>query len=653
MNRYFKQGAYLIVALSLIASCITGALRIQKEQQYKDLQVAVRYTDVIDVARQMGHPLEEVLQALKENGATTILVRENTLLPNTSSDVANWKAQGKLTAYEGYELLRMYPEANVAQSQIEPQLNYISIKDETVYDELLERIKGQRLGGKEVVLEGRSYIEYRGAANTLSTAGMGFPLEDLTIAANMGYTISPQAKTWGSAEEDYIETFMDGIEKIPNRGVVYFADPQIPGLTIEDEIAEIDPRMVELAETNQIGFIEFFSAKQKGLVKLARDASEGATNYKIVRLHTTTDGETNKLRSPEIISRYWLAATERNQQVLLFKMANTQDIAKDFQRLTEEIEEFTEMAPSKGYRISNKVKAYNLPKGNFVFAFLSGLGAIAMFALFLDLMGMRKTGILLGIVGAIGYGGLLFIKPTLALKLMALFGASIFPSYAVLRSLEKNPKGLKETIGLFLTTSIISFGGAITIIGLLSRTTFGLTMDLFTGVKLAHLLPILLVVIGYLYKTYGTSIDFIKKVSKSNVTYIALVAIGLIAMVLMIYTKRTGNAGTVSNFELAFRSGLDRILGVRPRTKEFMIGYPLMIALFYYGKHQRLLPLFAISMIGQISLVNTYAHVHTPVIISLIRSAYGIAFGLIIGLILVYVLNKVMKVAKTWQLKSE
>lgn len=652
MNRYFKQGAYMIIALSLIISCITGVSRIRAEQQYKALQIAVRYTDIIDAAQQMDQPIEVVLKELKEKGATTILVRENTLLPNTASDVANWKAQGKLTAYDGYDLIRTYPDALNAEKPVQPQLTYLSVNDKALYQMLLTHIKGQKLGGKEFVLEGEKYIEYRGAGNTLSTAGMGFPLEDLTIAAKMGYVISPQAKTWGASDEHYIDAFVDSIAAIPNRNVIYFADPEIPGLTIEETVVELAPQMIELAKNNQIGFIEFFSAKQKGLFKLMKEASEGGVNYKAVRLHTTTDGEVNKLTSPEIMSRYWLAATERNQQVFLFKMANTQNIDEDFTRLKDEIQEFAEDAPKKGFTITGEVASYNLPKGNYIFAFLSGLGAITVFILFLDLVGFRKAGMLLGIIGLVGYAGILKIRPNLALKLMALFGASIFPSYGVLWALDQKTKGLKQTICVFLKATIISFGGAITIIGLLSRTSFGLTMDLFTGVKIAHLIPIVLVMVGYLYKKHGTSIDFIKEVATDKVTYLALVAMGLIGIVLIVYTTRTGNTGSISDLERTFRSALDRILGVRPRTKEFIIGYPLMIALFYYGKQEKLLPLFAISMIGQISLVNTYAHIHTPIIISLIRSAYGIIFGLMIGLILIYVINKGIKVAKIWQLKE-
>ena len=650
MNQYFKKGAYILIALSVLASCMTGVLRIQAEQDYKDLQVAVRYTDIIDAAQQKDQPIEKILGDLKDKGATTILVRENTLLPNTSSDIGNWKAQGKLTSYEGYELIRMYPEIHNIDQLIQAELNYIWVTDKDLQGDIVEKVKGQNLGGKEIVLDGQDYIEYRGTSNTMSTAGMGFPKEELKIAADMGYVISPQAKAILGSEEGYVKQFTEDIKSLPNLGVIYFADADIPGI---DKDRKLDPAIIELAQKNQIGFIEFFSSKQKGLYSLVKKASEGGGNYKVVRLHTASDGEFAKLTPEEINSRFWLAATERNQQVLLYKMRNTEDIKEDFDMLGAGIERFVGQAEAKGYRISPHVKSYNLPTGKFILAFLSGLGAIALFALFLDLLGQRKAGIILGILGTIGYAGILKLVPTLGLQLMALFGASIYPAYAVLWALEKKPKNLKETVKLFLQICLISFGGALTIVGLLSRTSFGLTIDLFAGVKLAHLMPIALVILAYIYKKYDASVEFVKKAATSEVTYVALAVMAFVGLIFMIYTSRTGNSGSVSSLELAFRSELDRLLGVRPRTKEFMIGYPLMLILFYYGKQEKLLPLLAISIIGPISLVNTYAHLHTPVIISLIRSAYGIIFGLMIGIFFINLINQVIEVVKKWQLKNE
>ena len=645
MNKYFKRGVYVVLMLSLFVSGMVGVLRIKAESKYKDLQIAIRYIDVIDVARQEDRPIEEILQSLKDKGATTILVRENTLLPGMLGDLANWKAQGKLTAYEGYELIRMYPQIQGIAEAIQPQLSYVAVNDQGIYEDILSEITVKNLGGKQITLENKVYIEYRGHASTLSTMGMGFPLEDLTLAAQMGYMISPQVKAWPGETPESVTHFINMIGGIPNLGVVYFADAEVTGAK--------DPQMEEFAKDHQIGFIEFFSAKQKGLFSLAKKGSEQGTSYQVARLHTVSDGEATKLKTSEIVSRYWLAATERNQQVFLFKMPTTLDIKEDFFALETQIGEFAEKATSNGFNISPTVGNYNLPMGSFVLAFLSGLAPIAIFVLLFDLVKQRKIGILLGIIGLIGYGGILKLRPTLGLQLMALFGASVFPTYGVLWALEKTTKDIKDTILLFLQTCTISFGGALTVVGLLSRTNFGLTMDLFLGVKLAHLIPIVLVVMVHIYNKYGFSVNFVKNILTSKVTYLALAAMAVIGAVLLFYTSRTGNSGSVSSLELAFRAALDRILGVRPRTKEFMIGYPLLIAVYYYGCKEWCIPILAIAVIGPISLVNTYAHVHTPLMISLIRSGYGIVFGLIGGLILIYIINQVLKVAEKWNLKSE
>ncbi|MNC52322.1 hypothetical protein D3C75_1016630 [compost metagenome] len=40
-----------------------------------------------------------------------------------------------------------------------------------------------------------------------------------------------------------------------------------------------------------------------------------------------------------------------------------------------------------------------------------------------------------------------------------------------------------------------------------------------------------------------------------------------------------------------------------------------------------------VAVIGQLSMVDTFAHIHTPVLISVIRGGLGLGLGLIIGLL--------------------
>ena len=117
------------------------------------------------------------------------------------------------------------------------------------------------------------------------------------------------------------------------------------------------------------------------------------------------------------------------------------------------------------------------------------------------------------------------------------------------------------------------------------------------------------------------------------------VAVGVLGAAGLIYIVRTGNTSVlpvgVPAWEQAMRSILERLLPVRPRTKEFLLGHPAFViaaALCWAGDRIALLPLAALALIGQISLVNTFAHLHTPIAVTITRVSVGAGLGLAIGL---------------------
>jgi len=191
----------------------------------------------------------------------------------------------------------------------------------------------------------------------------------------------------------------------------------------------------------------------------------------------------------------------------------------------------------------------------------------------------------------------------------------------------------------------------LTIIGALSKTNFALGIDIFAGVKLATTVPILLVLLYLIYKEHQLDVKYYTGVLQKQISYGALLVIIVLGAVLAVYVTRSGNSGSTSELELAFRQFLDNTLGVRPRTKEILIGYPVLLALLYYGYKERYIIFVIFAIMGPISLVNTYAHIHTPILISLIRSGYGILIGAIIGLILIWLIKLVSKVGKKWQMQ--
>jgi len=113
---------------------------------------------------------------------------------------------------------------------------------------------------------------------------------------------------------------------------------------------------------------------------------------------------------------------------------------------------------------------------------------------------------------------------------------------------------------------------------------------------------------------------------------LGVVAIVALAMAL----ARTGNEPGVgvSGVELKLRSLLDRFLPIRPRTKEFLVGHPAMfiaLALAFMGRRKWAAPLLVVGAIGQVSLLNTFCHIHTPIRLSIIRAVCGLVIGAAIG----------------------
>ncbi|MDD5382790.1 MAG: DUF5693 family protein, partial [Candidatus Margulisbacteria bacterium] len=80
--------------------------------------------------------------------------------------------------------------------------------------------------------------------------------------------------------------------------------------------------------------------------------------------------------------------------------------------------------------------------------------------------------------------------------------------------------------------------------------------------------------------------------------------------------------------------------------KEFLVGYPFLflaaVALFR-GEKKWLWILAAIGVIAPISVFNTFSHIHTPIIVSMIRTMNGLILGLIIGCFAAFIFDRFLK----------
>jgi Family of unknown function (DUF5693) len=116
--------------------------------------------------------------------------------------------------------------------------------------------------------------------------------------------------------------------------------------------------------------------------------------------------------------------------------------------------------------------------------------------------------------------------------------------------------------------------------------------------------------------------------------------------VLGIYLMRSGNFPLIPVLtqERALRDAMDLFMGARPRFKEFLFAHPLFVLGLYMRSQQPKVSTFFsdgrlflwIGLIGQISIVNTFLHFHTPLTESLLRSVHGIWLGILFAIPLCY-----------------
>ncbi len=137
---------------------------------------------------------------------------------------------------------------------------------------------------------------------------------------------------------------------------------------------------------------------------------------------------------------------------------------------------------------------------------------------------------------------------------------------------QKAPARSRE--GLFIVTA-----GGLAIASFYGTTMAALRLTPFSGVKLTLLLPPLLVLVHDLRRKVHP--ESLPEIIGRPAIWGELFLIGILMLAMLIMALRSDNVSNVPAWEVAFREFMERGLLVRPRTKEFLIGYPALVLYWY------------------------------------------------------------------------
>jgi len=686
-------GAFLwLLVLLAVASAAWAGFRFHADipAQEENVEFTVRYSDVEIFAARAGMTVEETLAFLKEQGVSSVGVFEYTLwnLRRESGCyvLSNLELAGEMAFNPGLARYRDFILEAVGVEGLNLG-DYIVLMPEGVWAEQVWEHLGQlkevedpaRFRLKRASGEGMELFVIQGALyDNLPYLALGANPAQLKNVSGAGLLVNPylsprRIETPASAEQA-LATYDRA-----SLSAVVFEGGRIPGF----------PRYT--AETAQ-------AVEKRGLPVTVYEYHQYPQGMKELallldyNLTVMIPGKTGLPGAMEV----WNGVRERKARLIELRI---RDFAPQFrgeelkERFAGRMSSIVGLLQEKGYK-SGRLQPLSVRPLPFGVYLLMGAGLLAFTLLFLrTIIPVRPLVLILLLVPGTAFVFLLFLwNRILTGQVLSLWTALLFPLYAVLtlyfspplrekeeRGCERGPgRGARAPVlqlftlrpGFFVRTGLMlcgtflfSLAGGLLLHGFLTMPPFYSGLEFFRGVKIMYAAPLCLVGLAALAFWSAGEVEtcrsgfrllpagelgkiclaFLRRILRRPLVLGDLIFLGMLLLVAYFYLTRTGHVTEITAAESQARGFLETALGVRPRFKEFLIGYPLALLGFYFlekpGKNFRLPAclLLASGILAPVSLLNTFAHIQAPIVLSFWRSLHGFWLGGLCGLLLLFV----------------
>ena len=697
--RKFIYNKYLVwvILAGLIASLIICWQRYHVETNNSQIDMVLDFDSVTHLAEQEGLDFFEVLHRMKGAGITTIAVYD--------ASFEKLNREGKVLAVPGSEIIGNYQSGVLAdefwrqaveENLIDAEKIYIIGRNLITYEEvkkdLILRLGKERV--KPITIGEVEIIEVKDRYETFLKKPVTMPSEELAIVKDAGMNILARPANFVGCTPDKIREVFRRFDGYPVTEIVFSGNEVLGAYDFVDATAE------EMKKRNMIfGVIESYSQlqfyPQAGMEQLARDLGY----ERVARLHVIPPYDQNKISLNTAIHRWLRTDYERNIRINLFRIYEKQAAGMTLAETNfTYVNETAKDLRSGGYSLGTAGTFENYYPNRFL-RFLVIIGTVAAGVLCLSLMSrtlnenQKAQLIIFGVLAVLAGIPILMGAGGKVRLIAALVSANVFPALAIIWQLDRfrslRLKARWESIrsksdggseypkiqvrgelsigqivwlavaSLFLT-SLISMFGAAYLAGALSDIIYFLEFEIFRGIKLTFVMPLIIVSIAFLQRfnvidelrKNFTATEQLKEILEMNVTVKDLIAVFIVIAALAILVIRSGHSTgmPVSDLEVRLREWLEDTFYARPRSKEIFLGHPffiLMVAAFLKKFPKKILfVLTIIATIGQSSMVETFAHVHTPIMVSFMRGIDGLIPGAIfgaIGILAIYFGNKFYK----------
>lgn len=644
----------LVLVVSLFTSLMVLQRRANFERMNNQVELAVSYSELKQMAVVGGMSFQELLEKVKaETDLTSISLEEDTL--------ESYVNEGRVTVLKGSEVMNLYRIGHVNRYiltnlyknvRIEPEKFYLVVDQKEDFDRLKDFLSVEYGKDQVVVIGHQNILEVMDEKEQLLNVGLGISGERIQELESVGFKVIPRFKNSIRLNRDIIRAKFRSIQDFSPVSTIVFEGNSVLGYPNELPMVEHKIRDLNL----NLGMIEF--SNQSGMKELA-----GTLSDSVIRVHSISTEEMAFYTQKRAINRYLRAAKERGVKILFLRPYIGTVVSDNI--IQSNIDYFNDISGilKRGGKViepvgTEQLKAYH--GANPMESFVIVLGIFVVFwatlTLFISFRGyswLWACGIFLAAyfikdLFQVYYDDITVIY-MLWDRFWALVAAVSFPTYAIISQFPKAKslpsyapqERILPIIGFILKSVGICFVGSLFIGGLLSDITYLLGIRLFFGVKISFLLPLFLIgLYFYLNENRLSSIFYVfKRLVMSPVRTMSLLAFFVCSLFIFLYILRSGNYMTFSvpYIEHVLREFMEDTLFIRPRTKEILIGYPMLIFSVYYlgrGFQENWSWFFnALGSVALISFINSFCHLHTPLWVSTYRMILGVVLGCLIGII--------------------
>lgn len=664
-NIIAKYTAWIIIAVMFVMLIPGISLRIGAENKNDNVTISVLYNNMENKISEKK--FSDTLNEFKNMGVNTVSVMEE--------DLNYLVSKGLITCIKYNVLGHKYDLESIEISnrikEVYPDVSYDSYvviaDDESVKEKLKTQLSKRYTESTYTEIgsfNGLDLYLFHDGRKALWDYAIGYNEDIIKGLKDEGFNIALVHKVKNYENTEYLKD----IDKIIKEYDVEYLNIKEDSYTYPEAEQNKDNYLgiAKLIEENKMTLVvtentnQLSNQKCFGYSHIFDTVTKAGGTKKVIRSYETYDeSQADETHYKYRTEQFFNSTVDRNIRFITVTLLEPKNIAYEecAEYTLKAVRTYKEKIEKQGFRVNGDINEIdytaNKKLNSAACAVIMIMFMLLAFNMITDKSNLRLT-VFSVILSALAFVGT-FIIPEGLLSLYPTAYSVVQPCFAITVVLwfikkmnKKLPSAILAVLSVILMLAVLLIG-AVGMGAMLSGLSYYINNDIFRGIKLSLIVPTVYTAIMYYFMFMKSSrsgiIDDVRNVLNAEIKVYWVILAGIIGAIGIYYIVRSGNVNKISGVEQLMRSTLTEIFPARPRTKEFLVGYPALVLLVYYMKNVDIDILKWMLAVGAsilaTSVTNSFCHVFTDFSVIVTRTLNGLIVGFVVAVI-AYIANIVL-----------